>query len=163
MKAKRIKRAAIIAARMAKTMPRGTPDFIVNFDGSCWPNPGGTPTYAWSITTVDGIELDCGTGEADDIYPKTNNTAEFSGMLAAIEAGTAHAKGAVVLVRGDSQLAINAIRKAWDMKQSPHLAELAGKAWSMVESYAGSVYFEWVPREHNQRADALAGFAGVRS
>lgn len=143
-------------------MPSGVePDYIFNFDGGCWPNPGGDPKWGLVIYCKDGTEHSNFHGSCDDRLPRTNNTAEFSGMLAAVECavemcgcfGPEICKA--VLIRGDSQLAIRCMQCEWELKKSPHLAELAGQCRKILELYHGRIFFEWVPREKNARADSL--------
>lgn len=131
---------------------------VANFDGSCYPNPGGIAKFAWVLADGSGQELAVGDGTADPIHPWTNNTAEFSGMLAAIYAATNLAKGRPILVQGDSQLAIHAMQKGWKMGKSPHLAKLATLCRFAVKRYTGRIEFQWVPRGKNRRADDLASF-----
>lgn len=131
---------------------------VANFDGSCYPNPGGIAKFAWVLAGPDGKELAAGDGTADRIHPGTNNTAEFSGMLSAIHAAINHAKGQPILIQGDSQLAIYAMLCGWKMAKTRHLADLANQCREALSRHSGRIEFQWVPRLKNKRADELASF-----
>lgn len=141
----------------APLMASYTPfDFLLNFDGSCDPNPGGDPTFGWVVMDHNLVELKTGRGVAEEKYPRTNNTAEFSGMLDGLRYCVTIANGGTIRVRGDSQLVLYAMVKGWPMRKSPHLAELANWCRGVVKAYHGRIEFEWVRRDQNARADGLA-------
>jgi ribonuclease H / adenosylcobalamin/alpha-ribazole phosphatase len=86
----------------------------------------------------------------------TNNVAEYSGLIAglraALELGSTR-----VDVRMDSRLVIEQMSGRWQIK-NPGLRPLAAEAATLVGRFA-AVTFEWVPRERNRVADALANRA----
>lgn len=139
----------------------GPLDLVLCFDGGCWPNPGGVPTYGWHLDTRDGVGVAEGRGVARGLVPeqRTNNTAE----LLALYAGLSWVAGCRVLhvdrliVYGDSQLAVNLFNGTWRAKK-PWLADLTRDCQEVAASLdAGHLEAMWHPREHNRRADALAG------
>jgi ribonuclease H / adenosylcobalamin/alpha-ribazole phosphatase len=86
----------------------------------------------------------------------TNNVAEYSGLIAgltaALELGATH-----VDVRMDSKLVVEQMSGRWQIK-NPGLRPLAAEAATLVGRFA-AVTFEWIPRERNKDADALANRA----
>ncbi len=93
---------------------------------------------------------------AASIGRATNNVAEYSGLIAGLEA--AHELGAAtVTVRMDSKLVVEQLSGRWKIKH-PDMKPLADKAFALVERF-DAVTFEWVPRARNARADRLANEA----
>jgi probable phosphoglycerate mutase len=86
----------------------------------------------------------------------TNNVAEYSGLIAglraAAELGAAH-----VDVRMDSKLVVEQMSGRWQIK-NPGLRPLAAEAAKLVRRF-DAVTFDWIPRERNKDADALANRA----
>jgi ribonuclease HI len=123
------------------------------FDGACEPvNPGGHGTYG--IVVEQGGEIvhkERGyIGEDEGI---TNNVAEYEALVAALEHTRAEYPDAPVTVYGDSQLVIRQLTGEYAVR-SPRLRPL----WQDARRLANQldVEFEWVPREQNERADALS-------
>jgi ribonuclease HI len=128
------------------------------FDGLCEPNPGGVATYGFVIKR-DGKKIDEGHGLAGT--PKTpqatNNVAEYTGLIKALEWLIAHPQKGSVTVRGDSDLIIRQVKGEYKVK-SALLAPLHRK----VQDLAGELSeltFEWIPRERNADADRLTNLA----
>jgi probable phosphoglycerate mutase len=86
----------------------------------------------------------------------TNNVAEYTGLIAgltaALELNATH-----VDVRMDSKLVIEQMSGRWQIK-NPGLRPLAAEAATLVGRFA-RVTFDWIPRERNKAADALANRA----
>lgn len=130
------------------------------FDGLCEPkNPGGVATYGFLVLR-DGKILHEGHGLAATPYSDgaTNNVAEYSGALRALEwllsQGLEKEK---ILVRGDSDLIIKQIKGEYKVK-SPLLAPLYSQVKALLPRFP-SLAFEWVPREENRDADRLTNLA----
>jgi probable phosphoglycerate mutase len=86
----------------------------------------------------------------------TNNVAEYSGLVAGLEA--ARELGAdEVDVRMDSKLVIEQMAGRWQIKH-PGLRPLAAKATEVARSFS-IVRYSWIPRERNKHADRLANAA----
>jgi broad specificity phosphatase PhoE/ribonuclease HI len=126
---------------------------IVEADGGSRGNPGPAGYGA--------VVLDITSGEVlleryASVGTTTNNVAEYSGLIAGLQAaadlGAAH-----VAVRMDSKLVVEQMSGRWQIK-NPGLRPLAAEAATLVARFA-SVTFEWIPRERNKLADALANRA----
>jgi len=126
---------------------------IVEADGGSRGNPGPAGYGA--------VVREAGTGEvlverAASIGVTTNNVAEYSGLIAGLEA--ALQLGAVeVEARMDSKLVVEQMSGRWQIKH-PGLRPLAAKVADLVRRF-DTVRFVWVPRERNRHADALANAA----
>jgi ribonuclease HI len=91
----------------------------------------------------------------------TNNVAEYTGILRALEMLLAHvgdtARDAHVVVKMDSMLVVKQMKGEYKIKH-PNLVPLASQVKELVRHF-GSVSFAHVYREHNKEADALANKA----
>jgi ribonuclease HI len=128
------------------------------FDGLCEPNPGGVATYGF-VVKKDGKKVHEGHGLAGT--PKTpqatNNVAEYTGLIKALEWLAGQKMSGSILVRGDSDLVIKQVKGLYKVK-SPLLAPLHGRVKELIEKVPG-VTFEWVARERNADADRLTNLA----
>ena len=118
-------------------------------DGGARGNPG-PAGYGAHIEEEDGTvvaELYGAVGVA------TNNVAEYSGLLAALEWAIAH-HYRDVHVRADSELLVKQMRGEYKIKHDG-LKPLAARARLMMTKL-GDVTFEHVRREFNKKADALS-------
>jgi broad specificity phosphatase PhoE/ribonuclease HI len=86
----------------------------------------------------------------------TNNVAEYTGLIAGLEAAL-ELNATHVDVRMDSKLVVEQMSGRWQIK-NPGLRPLAAEAATLVGRFA-SVTFDWIPRERNKLADALANRA----
>lgn len=118
-------------------------------DGSCYPNPG--PMGAGIFIecpdkTVITKSLTLGHG--------TNNIAEFLAVIAAIK--MLNRIGGVNDVRffADSNLVVSTMMKGWKLRQ-PKLIILADMIRTELKAFR-RYSFKWIPREENERADALS-------
>lgn len=128
---------------------------ITHFDGACEPkNPNGIATFGFVIY-VDGRKVHEGYGVVGEGKGMSNNVAEFSGLVAAmewlIENGYSEAE---VIVRGDSQLAINLMKGTWCARGGMYYPYFR-KAVELAEKFR-NIRFEWVPRSQNEEADRLS-------
>jgi probable phosphoglycerate mutase len=127
---------------------------IVQADGGSRGNPG---LAAYGAVVLDGAtgavlaERAAYLGEA-----VTNNVAEYSGLIAGLEAALAIDGTATLDVRLDSKLVVSQMSGAWKIKNA-ELQVLARRAHALVKGC--QVTFTWVPRADNARADALANEA----
>lgn len=126
---------------------------VVEADGGSRGNPGPAGYGA--------VVLDPDTGEVlaernESIGTATNNVAEYGGLIAGLRAarelGADH-----VAVRMDSRLVVEQMKGNWQVKNEG-LRPLAREAVQLRQSFA-EISFEWIPRELNKRADALANAA----
>jgi broad specificity phosphatase PhoE/ribonuclease HI len=126
---------------------------VVEADGGARGNPGPAGWGAVVRETATGEIL---LERYGSLGVTTNNVAEYlgliSGLRAAYELGATH-----VDVRMDSKLVIEQMSGRWQIK-NPGLRPLAAEAAALVGRFA-EVTFEWVPRDRNKAADALANRA----
>jgi ribonuclease HI len=131
----------------------GSPEEVIVWtDGGARGNPG--PAGYGVVVTTPGdevlAELAAGIGWA------TNNVAEYRGVIAGLE--QARALGARrVRVRADSLLVVNQQKGLWKVKNAA-LRTLSAEAARLAARFE-QVAWEHIPRERNQRADALANQA----
>jgi probable phosphoglycerate mutase len=127
---------------------------VVQADGGSRGNPGPAGYGA--------VVLDATTGEvlaeaSESIGRATNNVAEYSGLIAGLQAAAAIARGADVEVRMDSKLVVEQMSGRWQIKH-PDMRPLAAKARETARAL-GRVSYTWVPRSRNAHADRLANQA----
>ena len=88
------------------------------FDGLCEPrNPGGIATYGYVIYK-DGKPIKKGCKAIGHGKGMTNNVAEYSGMLRVVEWLNENGFDEKIIIKGDSQLAINQITGRWNVKSA---------------------------------------------
>lgn len=128
------------------------------FDGLCEPNPGGVATYGF-VVKKDGKKVHEGHGLAGT--PKTpqatNNVAEYTGLIKALEWLAGQKTPGPIVIRGDSDLIIKQVKGLYKVK-SGLLAPLHGRVKELLEKVPG-VTIEWVARERNADADRLTNLA----
>jgi probable phosphoglycerate mutase len=128
------------------------PEYVVNIDGGARGNPG---PAGWGavVRTPAGETV---TELMGAIPHATNNVAEYSGLLAALDWCADH-EAAKVLIRSDSLLLVQQMRGVFKVKNEG-LKPLHGRA-RLLAHRIGRVTFEHVPREQNADADRLANLA----
>lgn len=123
----------------------------VYFDGAARGNPG-PAAIGWVIVTDDGIVSEGG----ERIGETTNNRAEYEALARAVSVAADYGFDTVE-IRGDSQLIVKQVTGQWNTND-PGLRERRVRARELLETFD-----EWslshVPREINERADALANEA----
>ena len=128
-------------------------NLIVEADGGSRGNPGPAGSGA--------IVIDADTGEilvelARFVGVATNNVAEYIALVTALEWIDQNHHGSTVLVRMDSKLVIEQMSGNWKIKHLD-MQQLAIQANRLLTGLRAS--FQWIPREQNSRADALANKA----
>lgn len=126
--------------------------WIAHIDGGARGNPG-PAGYGVVITDQAGHKV---AGVSEYLGHQTNNYAEYSGLLAALDYALGHGHKALKVV-SDSELLVKQIRGEYKVK-SPALLELYQRAKQMIGK------LEWFSightlREGNQEADRLANLA----
>ena len=121
------------------------------FDGASRGNPG-PAAVGWVIVTSDGIVAEGG----ERIEDTTNNRAEYEALVRVLEVAREYGFS-VVAVRGDSQLVVEQVKGAWQTNE-PSLRERRVRVRELLEAF-DEWSIEHVPREINERADALANEA----
>jgi probable phosphoglycerate mutase len=127
--------------------------FIVEADGGSRGNPGVAGSGAVVLDALTGavlIEI------ARFIGVATNNVAEYVALVAGLEAAFDRDETAEILVRMDSKLVIEQMSGRWKIKH-PDMIQLGKQVQDLVRGK--DVTWQWIPREQNFRADALANKA----
>lgn len=130
------------------------------FDGLCEPfNPSGTACYGFIVYQHSHI-IHTGEGVVGEGKGMTNNVAEFSALLNALE-WLKTSKIPIdfdIVIKGDSQLVIQQVSGSWKIKSAtskkyvPMIREL-------LKHREGMIRFQWIPREENAEADRLSRVA----
>jgi probable phosphoglycerate mutase len=127
---------------------------VVEADGAARGNPG--------PASYGAVVRDADTGEVlvercAVLGETTNNVAEYSGLIAALEAAFELDPAARVEVRMDSKLVIEQMAGRWQVKHA-NLKPLAGRARALIPQ-PDRVSWTWIPRAENGHADRLANQA----
>lgn len=128
------------------------PTLVVHIDGGARGNPGPAGWGAIVRTAAGDVMAEL----MGSIPHATNNVAEYSALLAALDWCLAHGTSAVH-VRSDSLLLVEQMRGAYKVKNEG-LKPLYGQA-RLLAHRIGRVTFEHIRREFNADADALANKA----
>ncbi|WP_229403551.1 bifunctional RNase H/acid phosphatase [Micromonospora okii] len=126
---------------------------VIEADGGSRGNPGPAGYGAVVRDPASGEVL---AERSEAIGTATNNVAEYRGLIAGLEAA-AELGAAEVDARMDSKLVVEQMCGRWQIKH-PGLRPLAAQAAALVGRFA-KVRFQWIPRERNRHADALANAA----
>lgn len=124
--------------------------FIIEADGGSRGNPG--------VAAGGAVVIDADTGEilaevGVFVGIATNNVAEYAGLVGGLRKARQMDPVAPIHVRMDSKLVVEQMSGRWKIKH-PDMRDLAREAHSII---AGTeVTFEWIAREFNSRADAVA-------
>jgi ribonuclease H / adenosylcobalamin/alpha-ribazole phosphatase len=126
---------------------------VLEADGGSRGNPGPAGYGA--------VVRETGTGEIlleryGSLGTTTNNVAEYTGLIEGLKAAL-ELNATRVDVRMDSKLVIEQMSGRWQIKNAG-LRPLAAQAAALVGRFS-SVTFDWIPRERNRAADALANRA----
>ena len=109
-------------------------------DGGCYPNPG--PAY-YSFKVIQDNEI-VAEANRQHIGNATNNEAEYSGLLAGLEAVRERLNDGELHIYTDSRLMCNQVRGQWRCKKK-HLNPLVERAQKMLSGYNWRI--EWLPRD----------------
>ena len=128
-------------------------NLIIEADGGSRGNPG--------LAGSGACVIDADTGEvvleiSKFIGIATNNVAEYLALVAGLEGAYSLNADARILVRMDSKLVIEQMAGRWKIKH-PDMQQLGAKVQKLV--VGKPVRWQWIPREENSRADALANKA----
>jgi ribonuclease HI len=121
---------------------------IANIDGGARGNPG-PAAFGVVIRGADGAVIK---ELSEYLGHQTNNFAEYSGLLAALDYAVRE-KLAALKVRSDSELLVRQMKGIYKVK-SPALQELFAKAQSLARKIP-QFSIEHVFREQNRDADRL--------
>lgn len=126
---------------------------IIEADGGSRGNPG--------ISGAGAVVIDQASGSilreiSEPVGIATNNVAEYTALVLALEAAFEIDPAASILVRMDSKLVVEQMSGRWKIKH-PDMVALGARVQKLI---AGKdVEFAWIPREQNGLADALANKA----
>jgi len=126
---------------------------VVEADGGSRGNPGPAGYGALVRDAETGVVL---AEAAASIGRATNNVAEYSGLLAGLQAAAEIDPDAQVEVRMDSRLVVEQMSGRWQIKHED-MRRLARQARDVLP--AGQVRYSWMPRARNSHADRLANEA----
>jgi probable phosphoglycerate mutase len=126
---------------------------IIEADGGSRGNPG--------ISGAGAVVIDAESGKvvreiSEAVGIATNNVAEYTALLLALEAAFEIDPAAAVVVRMDSKLVVEQMSGRWKIKH-PDMMALGSKVQKLIADK--DVEFVWIPREQNGLADALANKA----
>jgi probable phosphoglycerate mutase len=126
---------------------------VIEADGGSRGNPGPAGSGAVLIDAQTGSVL---AEIAMFIGIATNNVAEYRAVLAAVDVANEIAPDAELLVRMDSKLVVEQMSGRWKVKN-----EGMQDLFQAMQQSIGTreISFEWIPREQNGKADALANEA----
>jgi len=125
---------------------------VVNVDGGARGNPG-PAGYGVVVEDESGKRID---SLSEYLGAQTNNFAEYSGLLAALEYGLKHGYRSIK-VRSDSELLVKQIKGEYKVR-SEALIAIYGEAKDLIRKYK-SFQIRHVYREQNREADRLANLA----
>ncbi len=126
---------------------------IIEADGGSRGNPG---PAAYGCLVKDAQTNEVLFKEGKTLGITTNNVAEYSGLVAALEAAYEIDPNAQIEVRMDSKLVVEQMSGNWKIKHEnmKGLVEKARNAFAQSQ-----VKYVWVPREDNLAADTLLNIA----
>lgn len=134
-------------------IPGSIMKLIIEADGGSRGNPG--------LAGAGAVIIDSSTGKvlkeiSESVGVATNNVAEYTAVVLALEAAFEIDQTASVIVRMDSKLVVEQMSGRWKIKH-PDMMALGARVQKLVASK--HVEFVWIPREQNGLADALANKA----
>ena len=135
------------------TAPGTTRRFVVEADGGSRSNPG---PAAYGAVVLDGATGEVVAERHEYIGTASNNVAEYSGLIAGLEAVRELDPAATVEVRMDSKLVVEQMSGRWKIKH-PDMQVLAARARAVLPP--AQVTYTWIPRAENAAADALVNQA----
>lgn len=126
--------------------------FIIEADGGSRGNPGTAGAGAVVLDEKGSVLIEI----ARYVGVATNNVAEYTGLIAGLQAAIALDSSAEIHVRMDSKLVIEQMSGGWKIKH-PDMISLGSAVQELVRGR--TVTWQWIPREQNSRADAMANKA----
>jgi len=126
-------------------------DLVLYFDGACEPvNPGGVASYGWLLNTGA-----FGHGVIREGKGATNNLAEWCALGKGLRYIRDTMSGVGTLeIKGDSKLVIEQLTGNWQCK-AENLIPLRARCLQLLAEIGCQWSATWVPREQNEKADAL--------
>ena len=125
----------------------------IHTDGASRGNPGAA-AFAYVIARPGESPIE----EGGCIGEMTNNQAEYTALVRALERALRLGADNHLLIHADSELMIKQMRGEYKVKNA-ELRDLFEKARDIADQFTGGVVFTHVRRELNKRADALCNEA----
>jgi ribonuclease HI len=125
----------------------------IHTDGAARGNPG-PAAYAYTIERDGEDEI----AEADVLGEVTNNQAEYTALVKALEHAAELGSDARVVVHSDSELMVKQLNGEYRVKNED-LRPLYEEAKRLIRHFPHGVTFRHVRREQNRRADQLCNEA----
>ncbi len=129
------------------------PLLTIHTDGASRGNPGAA-AFAFVIARDGQPDVE----EAGCLGRMTNNQAEYTALVYALEHALALGPAHRLLVHSDSELMVKQMAGEYRVKNAD-LLDLYERARELVRKFEGSVAFRHVRREFNKRADQLCNEA----
>lgn len=121
----------------------------IHTDGASRGNPGAAAfAYTLAVPGEDDIEM------AACLGTMTNNQAEYTALVRALEHVVKLGTKLPVVLHSDSELMVKQVRGEYKVKNA-ELKPLHSAAVKLIEQVPGGVTLKHVRREQNSRADAL--------
>lgn len=138
----------------APRQPGPQQSLTVHFDGACESGRGGgIATWAFTVQGGGLDHEDSGLAAEPGSAQSTNNVAEYTGAIRALEYLRDRGYHGPVRLVGDSELVIRQLKGEYRVRH-PNLRPLNQHLVALISGFA-SVEPIWVRREENQRADEL--------
>jgi ribonuclease HI len=131
---------------------------VVYIDGLAQPSNPGIGTYGYVIYQ-GGKKLAEGGGLAGRSV--TNNYAEYTAVVEALQKLRSMGILGGITVRSDSKLLVGQLSQGWKARGGGYIEKF--KEAKDLLAALKSVKFEWIPREKNQEADLLTRIAYERA
>ncbi len=130
-----------------------SPILIIHTDGASRGNPG-PAAYAYVISRQNEEDIE----EAGCLGRTTNNQAEYTALVRALEHALRLGPQHRLVIHSDSELMVKQMRGEYRVKD-PGLKEFYDRASALRDRFEESVKFVHVRRALNSRADALCNEA----
>lgn len=127
--------------------------YLIRFDGGSRGNPGiaGAGYVIYKPNNTFHLSGACFVGKSE-----TNNVAEYTGLLRALEAICLDDAIADLRIEGDSLLVINQLSGKWQVK-AENLIPLYNSVLQILQKF--NYTLKHIPRKDNSEADRLANVA----
>jgi ribonuclease HI len=129
------------------------PDFLIHTDGASRGNPG-EAAFAYTIERKNAPDIE----EAGCLGKMTNNQAEYTALVRALEHALRLGADNSLTVHSDSELMVKQMRGEYKVKNND-LRDLYERATRLARQFTGKVTFKHVRREANKRTDELCNLA----
>jgi ribonuclease HI len=126
----------------------------VHFDGA-FQEIRGHRYAAYGFVVGGAFEYsECGLAVPPDSEQATNNVAEYSAAIAALEWLLRQSFRGIVVLHGDSELVVRQMNGEYEVR-AERLRPYHERLEVLVQEFA-EARFVWIPREENTRADELS-------